>query len=87
MLVNIWLKVSQQCVQVVKNFNGKLSCIRNSMASRTNKVTVLLCSALVRLHLESCVRLWAPHHKQVVELIKSAGKSSKAGEGTGKQEL
>lgn len=41
--------------------SGILDCIKKSVASRSRKVILTLCSILVRPHLECCTQLCAPN--------------------------
>jgi len=61
--------MNQQCALAAQKANRTLSCIKRSQASRLREGILPLYSTLVRPHLESCVQLWGPQHKQDMDLL------------------
>ncbi|KAK4819387.1 hypothetical protein QYF61_003658 [Mycteria americana] len=67
--VNSRVNMSQQCALAAKRANRILGCIRHSITSWSKEGIIPLYSALVRSHLEYCVRFWAPPFKKAVKVL------------------
>jgi len=61
--------MTRQSVLAAQKANRILDCTKSSVASRFRDVILPLYSPLVRPHLESCVQLWSPQHKQDMDLL------------------
>ena len=66
-LVDTKLTVSQHWALAAKAADGILGCIRRSVASRLRETILLVCSALVRSHLES----WAPQYEKDMDVLET----------------
>ena len=80
MFVNDQVNMGQHCAQAPKK-----DCIRNSVASKRREEIIPLYSALVRPHLDDCVKFWAPHYNKDTENVSREG--NEAGDRSGAQVL
>jgi len=63
------LNMSHQCALAAQKAQHMLGFIKSSVASRSREVILPLYSSLVRPHLESCVQLWSPQHREDMDLL------------------
>jgi len=63
------LKVSEQCIRVVRTCNRILGMIKRSFTFRSGDMIVTLYKSLIRPHLEYCVQAWRPHLKKDINLL------------------
>ncbi|GAB0184047.1 mitochondrial enolase superfamily member 1 [Grus japonensis] len=68
-LIDEKLNMSRQCALAAQKANCVLGCIKRGVTSRSREVILLLCSALMRPHLEYCVQLWGPQYRRDIELL------------------
>jgi len=63
------LDISWQHTFTAQKAKHILACIKSSASSRLREGILLLCSALVRLHLEPCIQPWSPQHRKDMDLL------------------
>ena len=64
------LNMRHQCELAAQKANSILGSIRRGMTSSTREVIVSLYSALVKPHVEWCIQVWCPPHREDVEHLK-----------------
>jgi len=63
------LNMTWQCALTAKKASHTLGCIKSSVASRSRERILLLYSALLRPHQETCVQLWSLQHREDTDLL------------------
>ena len=59
----------QQSALAAGRANCILGCIKHSISSCSKEGSIPLYAVLAQLHLECCVRFWAPRFKEVVKVL------------------
>lgn len=69
-----WLMIyiSQQLALAAQRADHILGCTKSSVGRRVREGIVPLCSALLRPHLQPCIHLWGPQHKEGMDLLEQA---------------
>ena len=65
------MKVSEQCGIAASNGNKILRLIRRNITSKEKELITPLYIAIVRPHLEHCIRAWRPYCKKDIFLFLS----------------
>ena len=63
------LSMTEQCELAAQKANSILGCVKRSVVSRSREAILLLCSILVRPHLDPCFQLWSPQHRKDMDLL------------------
>ena len=61
--------MSQQCVLAAWKANCIVGCTQKRGESRAREGIVPLYSVLIRPHLQYCVQIWIPQHRENTELL------------------
>ena len=68
-IVRNYLKVSSQCVKVVKTAKQVLGMIKRTFSYKTIDNLLPLYKSLVIPHLEYCMQAWSPHLRKDITLL------------------
>ena len=63
------MKVSEQCGIATSKGNQILGLIRRTIMYKEKQITVSLCKAIVRPHLEYCIQAWRPYRRKDIDKL------------------
>ena len=67
--INVNMKVSEQCRIAASKGNQVLGMIRRNITYKGKSLSVPLCKALVRPHLEYCIQTWSPYLRKYMDML------------------